>query len=222
MYIFSILFVLISSPWVWELLHYNLLLLFILSLASILLFLSLIKTKNVKIFFILFCLTLLPILIIQFETTSNPNLGYMNPTEEQLFNIRRNEIDLLKISDNTGINLGKYLENKPEFMFYKFEQNLLRSIDLNSFFFGNHPREIPGIRNFEKFSFSFLPFFIFGLLKVLKSHLLYISISFLTSALELSIIGQNNPAGPFVLFPFFSAIIAVGIFYAIKKFKLYV
>lgn len=146
----------------------------------------------------------------------------MNPTEEQLFNIRRNEIDLLKISDNTGINLGKYLENKPEFMFYKFEQNLLRSIDLNSFFFGNHPREIPGIRNFEKFSFLFLPFFIFGLLKVLKSHLLYISISFLTSALELSIIGQNNPAGPFVLFPFFSAIIAVGIFYAIKKFKLYV
>ncbi len=78
----------------------------------------------------------------------------MSATDEYLFATRREELSMF------NIHLGRYLENKPLYIFHKFEQNLLRTLDVNLYFFGNHPRERAGISEFEKFSFLFLAFFI--------------------------------------------------------------
>ncbi len=203
MYVFLLGVVLASSFWSWELFSFNLLLFLLACGLSILLFLSIIKSSRTLL--CIFCLILVPLLVIQYKTTKNANLSYMSIDEEYLFNTRR------------SLLLGRYSQNKITYMFYKFEQNLLRTIDLNLYFFGNHPRERPGIKEFEKFLFLFLPFFIIGLLKTLKSHPWQISLSFLIPVLELSIIGQDNPVGPFSLYPFFSVMITIGMLYAIKK-----
>lgn len=211
MNILSIVFILITSSWSWELFSFNKYLLLIICSSSILLYLSVIRSSK-KILYI-FCLTLIPILIIQWKTTKNAGLNYMNATDEQLFATRRYELSMV------NPNLGRYLENKPLYIFHKFEQNLLRTMDLNLYFFGSHPRERSGIKEFEKFSFLFLPFFILGLLKLVKSSPWQLSISFLIPLLGLSIIGQDNPVGPFSLFPFFSVIITIGISLFMKKIK---
>ncbi|MDO8573679.1 MAG: hypothetical protein Q7R77_02915 [Candidatus Daviesbacteria bacterium] len=135
----------------------------------------------------------------------------MSETDWSLFATRRIELSAVSPS------LGRYLGNKPEYMFYKFEQNLLRSMDLNLYFFGSHPRERSGIREFEKFSFLFLPFFIFGLLRLVKFSPWQLGTSLFIPLLVLAIIGQDNPIGPFSLLPFFSVTIAVGMFNIIKK-----
>ena len=218
MYILSILFVLITNPWTWELLSFDLFLFLLTVCSSILLFLSFLRSSK-KILF-LFCLILIPILVIQWKTTPNNNLTYINATDEQLLNIRRSEIPLLRLNlldQPLVFNPGRYIINKPDYIFYKFQQNILRSIDLNLYFFGNHPREIPGHREFDKFSFLFLPFFILGVITGLKSHRLQISISFLIPLAPLTLIGQNNPVGPFVLFPFFAATITIGLFHVAKE-----
>lgn len=135
----------------------------------------------------------------------------MSATDEYLFATRREELSMF------NIHLGRYLENKPLYIFHKFEQNLLRTLDVNLYFFGNHPRERAGIREFEKFSFLFLPFFILGLLKAVKIFPWQLSISLLIPLLELSIIGEDNPVGPFILSPFFSVTIAIGLSFFMKK-----
>lgn len=209
MYILSLIITLISSSWSWELFSFNLYLLLIIWSLSILLYLSVIRSSK-KILYI-FCLILIPVLIIQWKTTKNARLDYMSTTDEHLFATRRKELSMF------NINLGRYLENKPVYMFHKFEQNLLRHIDLNLYFFGGHPRERSGIKEFEKFSFLFLLFFILGMSKLVKSYPWQLSISLLIPLLELAIIGQDNPVGPFSLFPFFSVTIMIGLFYALKK-----
>lgn len=209
MYILSIIIALISSSWSWELFSFNVYLLLIIWSASVLLYLSVVKSS--KKFLYIFCLILIPVLIIQWKTTKNARLDYMNTTDEYLFATRRKELSVF------NIHLGRYLENKPDYMFFKFEQNLLRNMDLNLYFFGGHPRERSGIKEFEKFSFLFLPFFILGLLKLVKSSPWQFSIILLIPLLELSIIGEDNPLGPFSLFPFFSVTIAIGLSFFMKK-----
>lgn len=207
--ILSILIVLVCNFWSWELFTYNLFLFLIVWTASILLYLSIIRSSK-KLLYI-FCLILIPVLIIQLKTTKNAVLDYMSETDRQLFATRRGELSAIVP------NLGKYLESKPEYIFLKFEHNSLRATDLNLYFFGSHPRERSGIREFEKFSFLFLPFFIFGLLKAIKSAPLQLSISLLIPLVVLSVIGEDNLIGPFSLFPFFSVMIAIGLASLIKK-----
>lgn len=204
-----IIVVLISSLWTWELLSFNVYLLLVILGLSILLYLSIIWSSK-KILYI-FCLILIPVLIVQWKTTNNASLNYMNLTDRYLFATRRKELSM------SITNSERYLENKATYMFYKFEQNLLRHIDLNLYFFGGHPRERSGIREFEKFSFLFLPFFILGLLRLIEYFPGQLLVSLFIPLLGLSIIGHDNPIGPFSLFPFFSATIAVGLFFTIKK-----
>lgn len=207
--ILGLLIVLLFNNWTWEIYSFNLLLFIIVLTASASLYFSAIR-KSKKLLCI-FCLFLTLLLIIQWKTTKNTGLNYMSETDWSLFATRRNELAAV------APNLERYLGNKPEYMFYKFEQNLLRTMDLNLYFFGSHPRERSGIREFEKFSFLFLPFFVIGLLKLAKFSPWQLGISSLIPLLGLAIIGQDNPIGPFSLLPFLSVAIAVGVPHIINK-----
>lgn len=209
MQILSILIVLICNSWTWELFSFNLYLLLIIWGLSILLYLSVVKLS--KKFLYIFCLFLIPVLIIQWITTKNSGLNYINATDEHIFATRRYEISMV------ASDMKRYLGSKPEYMFHKFEQNLLRSMDLNLYFFGNHPREISGMREFEKFSFLLLPFFILGLLEVVNYYPRQLLGGLIIPLSALSIIGLDNLVGPFILFPFISVTIAIGMLNIVKK-----
>lgn len=214
MFILSILFVLFISNWSWEIFSFNLYLFFLIWLASVLLFLALIK-KSTKLFYI-YLLVMIPILITQCKTTSNAGLSYMNATEKHIFTYRKSEFPVFTVnifSKVKTINSALYLANERTAMFDKFEQNLLRTSDLNLYFFGNHPREIAGVREFEKYSFLLIPFFMFGLYQSAKSKTWQLLVSLLIPLTLLSFIGQNNPIGPFSLFPFFTVTISIGILF---------
>lgn len=207
----GLLIVLLCNNWTWEIYSFNLLLIIILLAASASLYFSAIRKSNKLL--CIFCLFLIPILFIQWKTTKNAGLDYMSETDWSLFATRRSELSAV------APNLEKYLGNKSEYIFYKFEQNLLRTMDLNLYFFGSHPRERSGIREFEKFSFLFLPLFIIGLLKLGATSPWQLGISSLIPLLALAIIGQDNPIGPFSLLPFLSVTIAVGMLHIIKKYN---
>lgn len=214
MFILSILFVLFINNWSWEILSFNLYLFFLIWLASVLLFLALIK-KSTKLFYI-YLLVMIPILIVQWKTTNNAYLSYMDATEKYTFTYRKSEFPVFTVSifnKTKTINSALYIANERTAMLYKLEQNLLRTIDLNLYFFGNHPRERAGIREFEKYSFLFIPLFMFGLYQSIKAKTWQLLVSLLTPLTLLSFVGQDNPVGPFSLFPFFTVTISIGILF---------
>jgi len=59
--------------------------------------------------------------------------------------------------------LGRLTENKLTFLLYKYQKNFFQGLDPNFYFFANHPRERPGIKETEKFSWLFLIPFLVGL-----------------------------------------------------------
>ncbi|MFH0937371.1 MAG: hypothetical protein V1808_03685 [Candidatus Daviesbacteria bacterium] len=144
----------------------------------------------------------------------------MSVTEKHIFTYRKSELPIFIINvlnKTKTINTALYIANEQSAMFYKFEQNLFRTIDLNLYFFGNHPRERPGIREFEKYSFLLLPFFLLGLYKLVISKIWWLFISLLVPLLVLSFVGQDNSIGPFSLFPFFTVTVSIGILFVIRK-----
>lgn len=216
-YILSASIILIGNQWIWEIFRFNYYLFILVLSSSVLLYLSIIWRKRIV---IVFYLLLILILVIQWKTTNNILFGSTDIDDRHLFAIRRNELPKLSVSilnSNYILNTGRYMENELTYIAYKLEQNLFRSIDMNLYFFGGHPRERSGVREFEKFPFLFLPFFIFGLIRIIELRLWALILAFLVPILELVIIGQNNLLGPFSLFPFFSVTMAVGVFPIMKN-----
>lgn len=207
MYVLSFIIPLISR-WSWEVFSFNFILFLLILAATAFLFLSIVKSS--KKLLVIFSLLLVPLLIVQWKTTKNRSFEYLDPTDERQINVRQSNV-------YAEFNIGKYIVNKPDYFFNKFQQNLLQSLDLNLYFFGNHPREVPGNREFEKFSFLLIPFFIYGLFKIKLSPWKLLMI--LIPLTELILIGLNNHLGPFILFPFIASITSIGIFYSLKNLK---
>lgn len=57
--------------------------------------------------------------------------------------------------------------NKFTFYAKRYLDNFFEGTDINYFFFGGHPREVPGGNNEVKISYWLLPFFLLGLFKQL-------------------------------------------------------
>lgn len=212
-----IIIILITSPWSWQIFSSNLLLLIVVWVSSIALFFATINNSNKL---DIACGILFTVLIIwQCVTTKNISLNYINPTEEYLLNARRVQMSNIRLGFaefQINPNLGKFLQSRQAFMIYKFQENLFRSLDVNEYFFAGHPRERAGIREFEKFNFIFLPFYILGLYVAIIGRYSKLLIGLIIFHLVLGIIGTNNYLGAFILYPFFVVFTTLG---AMKIFK---
>ncbi len=83
------------------------------------------------------------------------------------------------------------------------------------YFFSNHPRERAGYREFEKFQYVLLPFFIYGLFSLFrkkKHYLLFIL--FVPGFILFTLFGNRGEAGPFLFFPFIASLT----FYGLREF----
>lgn len=215
---YLLLFVLITSHWSWEIFSFNFYLLSLIWIASILLYISFLKSSKKFAYF--FCLLMILILVVQWKTTNNANLFYMDSTYQYNFNTRRGELSSFNfniLEKNITVNSGRFLENKLTFMLYKLQQNFFRSLDLNLYFFGGHPREREGVREFEKFSFLSLPFFLLGLVYIVKHRIWQIILSLFIPLIVVSVIGHDNYLSLFSLFPFFAVTITIGAIRSVRK-----
>lgn len=105
-------------------------------------------------------------------------------------------------------SVGAIFQNKYMKLLNKYESRLSPLLDINFYFFASHPRERVGIDEFEKYSPLFIPFFIIGLIQVVKNKFLLIST--LSVLIVAPLIDLDYVLGPVLLFPLFTAILAIG------------
>lgn len=178
---------LLLNLWIWKIVSVSLLIGLVVILTTIF------RVKKIGIF-LLFLL-----LFFQVKTTNRVPLTHLSEDE-----IVR-QIQRMREYDNPRI--AHILEERPEaLVFFRIQNNLSQLVDPNFYFFANHPRERAGINEFEKFPYLLIPFFIYGFYKLVRKKEYFFLIFYLfLPLLVLSLIGLNNPLGPFSLFPFILA-----------------
>lgn len=88
-----------------------------------------------------------------------------------------------------SIFLARTFHNKARLYIDKFNSNFFALIDLNNYFFGNHPRQVPGAQNSERFPFLSVFFFLFGLFYLRKNpDNMFLIASVLLGILSLSVL----------------------------------
>ncbi len=209
---FPLLFVLVLNLWIYKIFQFNIVIGLIAVLTSIFLWLALGQEK--KYYSYILIPLFLALLFLQYKTTSKNPLTYLSPGEKlkQEVRLRGYQPVSVKVASKIFfIPAANWLELRPETVaFYRIEEHLSEVLDQNLYFFANHPREKYGVIEFEKFPYILFPFFIAGMFYLKKRDIKIILIS-LSPLVLISVIGSDNPGGPFGLFPFFSALISLGI-----------
>ena len=216
-------FVLIFNLWIWIILSQNILIGITTLTASLLLFL--LPNQISKLFFVAFAL----LLYFQWSTTPPSSLTKLDNDEQRIQQDRLNMYPptYIQFSSHTlWVPLAHWLEGRRETIaFYRIEKNFFQAIDPSLYFFVNHPRERFGVKEFEKFPYVLLPFFLVGIVKFFQRRTLLATMSFVIPIALISYIGNQNPMSNFILFPALSVSLALGIgIYLdyIRKYKKYI
>ncbi len=195
---------LLANLWIYKILFANFFLAVLAVLCTILLHNSIERHKKTKLYLLVFIL----LLLFQITTTKKVSLTSIANDDRRLIDLR------LRAYPPQLLRVGHWLEERKEsVMVARITRNLFENLDPNLYFFANHPRERVGVREFEKFPYIFLPFFLIGLVKILQKldkHKILL-ISFLIPLILLSLIGNQNEFGPLALFPFFAVTISLGL-----------
>lgn len=202
--------------WFWRIFQFNIFLA-ILSLVNSILLFNLISNESlnpkIKYMLLLISLTLIQAFVIRSDI--NFRIEDIKPVEI----LQRHQREFYLAQDLGKLFLNKISLNyyhSSDLFFYKLQRNFFYNLDPNLYFFGNHPRE-RGHFEFEKYSPIFLPFFIIGLISLLKKGK---DLSLIYIALILTISLFIDPAfrlGPLLFFPLINSLVAVGIMKVLPK-----
>jgi len=206
------LFVLLVSPWTWRIFSRNIII--GLSLVGFSVVLTLAAGGKLKQLLLLTFFFL--VYFQQWQTTEKINLAYLDNDGQRVQQMRLRQYPPLYINflgKKIWIPLGHWLEGRSEsIILRRVKDNFGELMDLNLYFFANHPRERVGIREFEKFYFLFLPFFIWGVVSLVKKWSVFIWVLVVILPIVLtSIVGHRNELGSFSLFPFMVMAIVHGL-----------
>lgn len=227
----------IFNIWIWKLLVYSSVIALLNVISTLLLFFVLNKLPRSKVSSFkqgsnkykkhLSCIFLISFIILlysQMATTKAGSLTVLNNDQIRIKDMRLKSYPpvYIKIGTKTiWIPIAHWFEERKETIaFFRIQKNLSENLDPNLYFFANHPRERIGYKEFDKFPYIFIPFFILGIIESVKlknRNILYFSL--FAPLLLTSIIGNVNPMGPFSLFPFFSINIALGLRYITEKYR---
>ena len=207
LYYLLILLVSLTNPWAWLLLQKSPILLLLLILLTFLL-LHLFRKRGVKEAIFVIILIFL-ISILETRAYLNTNDWKRNPAQISLMAQRHGYL---------SETLGEIYKNKfaliyytnYEFIFDRYWQNLFDNLDINLFFFKNHPRERPGVNELDKYWPLYLPFFLFGLYKLFKNPYKPF-LACLTLIILLSGLSSRNALGPILYFPLVNSLIIMGL-----------
>lgn len=119
----------------------------------------------------------------------------------------------LKAYPSFLLKLGYYLEAQPLVLYlYEVQKRFFQYLDLNYYFFANHPNSRVGITEIEKFPYIFIPFFIYGLYKLILNKNYKYFVFLILIILYLSV-RYDELANPVLIYPF----IVYAIFKAFTK-----
>ncbi len=211
---------LLANIWIWKIFQFNLFIAILCLFSSWFLFKSITEKKTNKILIVF----LLVLIFFQIKTTSVSPLTELSQ-QEKLLQIQRMKeyppVHFKILNKDVWIPVAHWLEERGETLsLYRIEKNLTDAVSFNLYFFANHPNERVGVKEFEKFPYILLPFFVIGFLNLnFKKNFLVVLLSFLVPLAAVAFIGQENPIGPFILFPFIATASFLGIKYIYERLK---
>lgn len=205
-------FIIFTSFWFWKILNYNLFLSFILILTTFTTY----RNFNSRIIGVTGILLFTILLLFQVKFTEISNLTTLNNNEITIQQQRINEYPQAKITlfnKTIWVPIANWFElRKESIVINKITENFSEVIDLNLYFFANHPRERNGVGEFEKFHYLFVILFLVGIFGSINScDKKWFALYFLLPVFMISFIGNKNPLGSFSLFPFIVVMISAGV-----------
>jgi len=208
----AIFFFTLLNIWIWKVFLFSPIIAILIFCTTITFYLSL---KNRKKYLSKFIMLFLFLLIFQVKTTVPSSLTSLTNDQIRQRDQRLREYPPVRINvfgKTLWIPAAHLLEGRIESIaFSRIKENFFETLDPNLYFFANSPRQRIGIDEFEKFPYIYLPFFIYGVFFLFENkdkQILLISV-FLPIIL-LSVLGHNNPIGPFLLFPFLAVATTIG------------
>lgn len=204
-----VLFVLFGNVWIWKIFIGNA----VAGITALTCAFFLIFSFNKKHIFPVFILSLFILVVMQHVTTEKRSLTNLDNDEQRLQSQRIKEYPptYLSLFGKTLWFYPSEIERNGFFIaFSRMQKDLFENLDPNQYFFSGHPRQRVEVKEFEKFPYIFLPFFIGGIYYATKKGC-KVFLAAIPLLILLSIIGNKNNSGPFVLFPFFSAFVYLGL-----------
>lgn len=115
------------------------------------------KLIDFKKYYLVFIFFLLPSMVLTLRNFSINNLPFiLNQQDVTQITLYQN------ILNPVNPTFSRLYFNKATNIIKKFEVNFFETVDLNNYFFANHPLERVGVKETEKFYSWLLPFFIIG------------------------------------------------------------
>jgi hypothetical protein len=168
---------------------------------------------------------LLAFLIFKFENDFNQKkrliiclislvfIGLFYFQEKPQFIFKLNDLEIYTINERRSYYpnnfLGRLLENKPVYIFSKWQKNIFESLDINNYFFASHPRERLGVFEYKKLPPIYLPVFLLGLFQLIKRKYFFIIWYSIGNVFAISAFKQVGES-VFILFPWFVFVLSDG------------
>lgn len=184
----------------------------IIIISTFLLFITIKNSnRNLKLLSILFLFILLA---LQIYYSPKKSLIDLNSFENDRKEARLREYPPLKIP------IAHWIEGRKESLaIRRIAENTGNALSINYYFFANHPRETPATDEIEKYPYIMLPFFLVGLLVLLKDKNKFLVASFFLFPIMGSGLFGVGKLGPIALFPIMTIFTAVGLKEILKKNK---
>lgn len=206
------LFIALANFWIWKIFSFNFFIALIVIASS---YLLLISFRNGK-FISLLAILLIILSVFQFTNTERTGLLDLSKGEKLLQIQRMKEYPPVNFKFGNKviwIPLAHWLEERKETLFfYRIQKNVADIFSPNLYFFSNHPNERVGFKEFEKFSYLLAPFFFLGMFTLdYRKNIKSLFFALINPIILFSLIGQNNPLGPILMFPFISVCSYLGL-----------
>ena len=213
-------FALFANIWIWKIYSFSIITGLSVTLASFLVYLYFYKDKPV--FKITFILSVLFLFFVFVNTTQVKPITEISDHELHIRQVRMSQYPPLTIKlkeKNIRIPVASLFENRKEsVVFFRMLENMFFVSDPNLYFFANHPRETSGIKEFEKYPYILLPFFLYGTTRLIRNKKKNLFFGLLTAGIiTAGLVGSQNPMGPVLFFPFLTFVIFLGLSELLNK-----
>jgi hypothetical protein len=143
--------------WTWKIFSSNFIIYLLTFIASLLLYMMIIKEKSSKLVKPALAGTFLLLLFLDIPNNINYSIYDRSSLETITINTERSYYPSF---------IASFFANKINYTFLKYQENVFTLLDPNYYFFASHPRERGDYVNFEKFPFIFILLFFFGLTQI--------------------------------------------------------
>ncbi len=214
-----IVLIIITTPWTWNILNYNLFLCFLLIMITIILAKLLLANRSHPVLILTLGCIFLVASIVNLRLGFDQDINRLNIDEKVQLDERHGYYaqDLGKLFLNRYA-LNYYKNYNPSFS--KFQKNFFSVIDPNLYFFASHPRERKGVMEFEKYPSFYLLLFISGIFYILqRKNLITLVVYLLATAFMSGFVAPGFILGPILIYPFVSTVIFLGLINILHIFK---